>query len=101
MHKHYGLKGLLLVPIAVWGIFFVLPVVLAAESQTSPPPGAANSTTLDFANGLYVRKMYGPAISEYEKFIQANPGSPEVPSAQFRLADSYYFSKNQKKSLAF
>lgn len=45
--------------------------------------------------------MYGPAISEYEKFIQANPHSPELASARFRYADSYYFTKNYRSAIAY
>lgn len=96
MRKHYGHHRRSFVIVAALSVFFVMSVCCAADNQTTPPASASNSTTLDFANGLYVRKMYGPAISEYEKFIHSNPGSPEVASAQFRLADSYYFSKDYK-----
>lgn len=55
---------------------------------------------LDFANGLYARKMYGPAIAEYEKFLKHNPDSPDASSARFRYADSLYFSKDYAASIA-
>ena len=71
----------------------------AAESQ-GLPAGQAGSTTLDFANGLYARKMYGPAITEYEKFLKENPHSSESASARFRYADSFYFTKDYASAIA-
>lgn len=67
---------------------------LAEETQKT-----ASSGTLDFANGLYSRKMYGPAISEYEKFIQSSPDSSEAAAAYFRMADSYYFLKDYPRAV--
>ena len=78
-------------------VFFSSAFIQAADSQTSASPNA----TLDFANGLYARKMYGPAISEYEKFIQAHPDSPERASALFRAADSRYFTKNYRGAIEY
>ncbi len=70
--------------------------VFASESQSAEGSG----TTLDFANGLYARKMYGPAIAEYEKFLRDNPRSSEAASARFRFADSYYFTKDYAAAIA-
>ena len=67
----------------------------ASDSQAS-----TGSNTLDFANGLYARKMYLPAIAEYEKFLKMNPNSPEAASARFRYADSYYFTKDYAAAIA-
>lgn len=87
-----------------------MTLAAAAESQNAAPSAApadalvaraAPSATLDFANGLYARKMYGPAISEYEKFIRENPASPELASARFRYADSFYFSKNYRSAIDY
>src|SRR6185503_9220766 len=72
----------------------------ASESQGLPAGQTDSSTTLDFANGLYARKMYGPAITEYEKFLKQNPESPESGSARFRYADSYYFTKDYAAAIA-
>ena len=74
----------------------IFALVLAVTLQL---PVAA-SDALDFANGLYARKMYGPAITEYEKFLKANPHSPESASARFRYADSYYFTKDYASAIA-
>ena len=99
-HKDRGAIAGFLIVTAFFSVFSVSPSQ-AADTQASPAVTAntSNSTTLDFANGLYVRKMYDSAIGEYEKFIQNNPGSPEVSSAQFRLADSYYFSKDYQVAI--
>ncbi len=75
----------------------VLAVALQFPAAASESP---TSTALDFANGLYARKMYGPAITEYEKFLKANPHSPESASARFRYADSYYFTKDYASAIA-
>lgn len=66
----------------------------AADSNASETP------TLDFANGLYARQMYGPAASEYEKYLKTQPDSPETPSALYRYADSLYFLKKYPESEA-
>ncbi len=74
----------------------------AEQSSTANSSSAstAASTALDFANGLYARKMYGPAITEYEKFLRANPDSPDAAAARFRYADSFYFSKDYAGAIA-
>ncbi|HTL71251.1 MAG TPA: tetratricopeptide repeat protein [Candidatus Eisenbacteria bacterium] len=79
--------------VAVLTAFLFASFPASAESQNAAAPdAAAGSSTLEFANGLYSRRMYQPAIAEYEKFIRTNPGSPEIASARFRRADSYYFT---------
>ena len=71
------------------------PSALAADQKASQ-----TASSLDFANGLYARKMYGPAITEYEKFLRSNPGSPEAAAARFRYADAHYFSKDYAGAIA-
>lgn len=70
-----------------------------ASQPASRPAPAAAVPTLDFANGLYARRMYVPAISEYEKFIREAPASPEVASARFRIADSHYFTRSYRSAV--
>ncbi len=77
---------------------FSLPVY-AGEKQAAVS-NAGSSATLDFANGLYARKMYGPAIAEYEKFLKQHPNSPEVSSARFRYADSFYYTRDYASAIA-
>ncbi|MBI2095776.1 MAG: tetratricopeptide repeat protein [Candidatus Omnitrophica bacterium] len=84
-----------------------LTIALALLAMTVAAPCAAKSSssdpavTIDFANGLYARRMYGPAVGEYEKFIRLNPDSPELPSARFRAADSRYFSGSYKSAVFY
>lgn len=69
-------------------------------SPASPAPGPVeDSAVLDFANGLYARKMYGPAIEEYRKYLAAYPASPQAASALFRSADSLYFLKDYQAAI--
>jgi TolA-binding protein len=75
-----------------FSLIFFTPVCLAGETDNS---------NLDFANGLYARKMYAAAAQEYEKFIQANPASPEISSARFRIAESSYFLKDYEKAVFY
>jgi TolA-binding protein len=70
--------------------FLFTASIFASEAESTSNP----SLTLDFADGLYARRMYEPAAAEYQKFIRQNPVSPELASARFRLADSYYFLKD-------
>lgn len=72
----------------------------STATASTPPQIIAAQATLDFANGLYARKMYGPAITEYEKFLRANPDSPDASAARFRYADSFYFSKDYAGAIA-
>lgn len=71
-----------------------------ADALVAGAETAGGSTTLDFANGLYARKMYVPAIAEYEKFLKDNPRSSEAASARFRFADSFYFTKDYASAIA-
>ncbi len=85
---------------SIWVFLFSIVLAapgLAADNQTT---STAPSTSLDFANGLYARKMYAPALVEYEKFLRTNPRSPELASARFRYADSYYFTKDYAGAIA-
>jgi len=72
------------------------PAAPAAETSDSASQAATPEpvATLDFANGLYARKMYSAATDEYAKFIAVNPDSTEVSLARFRLADSKFFLKD-------
>jgi len=81
---------------------FALAIGLTtASARAAESAEPAGSTTLEFANGLYARKMYGPAIDEYAKFIESSPASPELASARFRYADSFYFTKNYKSAISY
>ncbi len=79
-----------------------LPVPAVADAMPSPsvaPEPAADSAPaqadaepenqLNYANGLYERKLYDLAVPEYEKFLGLYPGSPDRPTALFYLGQSY------------
>ncbi|OGW91935.1 MAG: hypothetical protein A3D28_00245 [Omnitrophica bacterium RIFCSPHIGHO2_02_FULL_63_14] len=93
VRHHSGLTRPLFLALA---LFLLMPSSRAAVS--SEKPGEVSSP-LDFADGLYARGMYKPAASEYLKFIETHPASPELASACFRLADSHYFLKEYPQAL--
>ncbi len=55
----------------------------------SPTEGKAQDQ-LDFADGLYERKMYLEAAEEYAEFIQSFPEHDKIPTALFRRAECLY-----------
>ncbi len=50
---------------------------------------APDQRQLDYANGLYSRKMYDLAVPEYEKYLGQFSGAPGRGSAYFYLGQSY------------
>ncbi len=44
----------------------------------------------DFANGLFSRKLFTEAITEYQTFIDKFRNSKKIPEVRFRLAESYF-----------
>ena len=65
------------------------------EDQPRPAPESssegesADQRQLDFANGLFSRKMYDLAVPEYEKYLGQFSGSPGRGAAFFYLAQCY------------
>ena len=63
------------------------------DDATSAPPApeteAPDQRQLDYANGLFSRKLYDLAIPEYEKFLGQFPGAPNRASAFFYLGECY------------
>ena len=66
-----------------------------APSDQAPPEAPPTETEapdrrqLDYANGLFSRKMYDLAVPEYEKYLGQYPGVPGRASAYFYLAECY------------
>lgn len=61
-----------------------------ANTEGPPPePEASDRRQLDYANGLFSRKLYDLAAPEYEKFLGQFPGAPGRSSAYFYLAECY------------
>jgi TolA-binding protein len=55
----------------------------------SSEPEASDRRQLDYANGLFSRKLYDLAAPEYEKFLGQYPGASGRSSAYFYLAECY------------
>ncbi len=83
-------------------IMRALPVpaeVEAIPAPTTPPPSASappNESTespaqnqLNYANGLFGRKLYDLAVPEYEKFLGLYPNSPDRVTALFYMGQAY------------
>ncbi|HEV2840181.1 MAG TPA: tetratricopeptide repeat protein [Chthoniobacterales bacterium] len=71
------------------------PNVQPSNPEQLPPESAPVETEapdrrqLDYANGLFSRKLYDLAIPEYEKFLAQYPGVPGRSSAYFYLGECY------------
>jgi len=61
------------------------PPLESAPGETEAP----DRRQLDYANGLFSRKLYDLAIPEYEKFLAQYPGVPGRSSAYFYLGECY------------
>src|SRR5947207_654631 len=65
-------------------------------------PEASDRRQLDYANGLFSRKLYDLAAPEYEKFLGQYPGAPGRSSAYFYLAECYRaLNKNSSARTSF
>src|SRR4051794_2997718 len=58
------------------------------ESQARETEGA-DQRQLDYANGLFARKLYDLAIPEYQKYLDDYPGRPGRANAYFSLGECY------------
>lgn len=61
----------------------------AAPGMENQAPESSEQRQLDYANGLFARKLYDLAAPEYEKFLGLYPESPHRASALFYLGESY------------
>ena len=62
------------------------------ENDSEPPTTESEGSDrrqLDYANGLFSRKLFDLAAPEYEKFLGQYPGAPGRASAYFYLAECY------------
>src|ERR1051325_6398935 len=59
-----------------------------SEGPSSEAEGA-DRRQLDYANGLFSRKLFDLAAPEYEKFLGQYQGAPGRASAYFYLAECY------------
>src|SRR5213594_3638409 len=59
-------------------------------SEASPREGQeAAQRQLDYANGLFTRKLYDLAAPEYQKYLDDYPGRPGRANAYFSLGECY------------
>src|SRR5881409_506739 len=68
-------------------------VLRSLKEESSEPPqhegqGAAQRQ-LDYANGLFTRKLYDLAVPEYQKYLDDNPGRAGRANAYFSLGECY------------
>jgi TolA-binding protein len=66
------------------------------DTEANPPStepmsesDASDRRQLEYANGLFSRKLYDLAAPEYEKYLGQYPGAPGRASAYFYLAECY------------
>jgi TolA-binding protein len=50
---------------------------------------ASDQRQLEYANGLFARKLYDVAIPEYQKYLDQYPGRPGRANAYFALGECY------------
>jgi len=68
-----------------------IPAPTEVPAAASPPnePEPSDKRQLDYANGLFARKLYDLAVPEYEKFLGLYPDSSGRPAALFYMGEAY------------
>ena len=68
-------------------------VLRSLKDQDTEPPAreteGADQRQLDYANGLFARKLYDLAIPEYQKYLDDYPGRAGRANAYFSLGECY------------
>lgn len=83
---------------------FILPFILiflfasrnVLSSEVTLPKDVEQ---LDFASGLFERKLYDMAITEYRKFIDTFKESELIGDAYFGIAESYFFAEKYNEAI--
>src|SRR5256714_7747957 len=74
-------------------------VLRSLKEDSSEPPAreteGADRRQLEYANGLFTRKLYDLAIPEYQKYLDDYPGASGRANAYFSLGECY---RNLNKS---
>jgi len=60
-----------------------------ASESSSPETEGADQRQLEYANGLFTRKLYDLAIPEYQKYLDDYPGRAGRANAYFSLGECY------------
>ncbi len=72
---------------------------LPVDEAPTPPPAAEGDQPekrqLEYANGLFTRKLYDLAVPEYQKYLDDYPGASGRANAYFSLGECY---RNLNKS---
>lgn len=85
-----------------------LKPVTPADFQPGPPPadqsaqspdGIPGQDQLDFANGLFARRLYAEAADEYEAYLRDFPQSPAAVQASLRLGQAAQAAQRYEKAL--
>ncbi|MBN1521703.1 MAG: tetratricopeptide repeat protein [Candidatus Aureabacteria bacterium] len=66
-----------------------------------PAAFSAEKEDWDFANGLYVRKIYDLSQKEYKRFIESYPKSPFINDAYYRIAESLWNLKRYEEAIPY
>src|SRR5215470_7014490 len=68
-------------------------VLRSLKDDVSEPPAreaeGADQRQLEYANGLFTRKLYDLAIPEYQKYLENYPGNAGRANAYFSLGECY------------
>src|SRR6266702_8298904 len=68
-------------------------VLRSLKEDSSEPPAreteGADRRQLEYANGLFTRKLYDLAVPEYQKYLEDYPGRPGRANAYFSLGECY------------
>lgn len=82
-------------PALALALAFAPVLLLGAPARgVAPPDGAAARRVpegLNFANGLFRDRLYGPAAAEYERFLKGARPGPDADEARFGLANARLF----------
>src|SRR5437763_786096 len=65
------------------------PLKEASSELPARETEGADRRQLEYANGLFTRKLYDLAIPEYQKYLEDYPGRPGRANAYFSLGECY------------
>ncbi|MFN2542897.1 MAG: tol-pal system YbgF family protein [Chthoniobacterales bacterium] len=57
--------------------------------EAAPPSEGADRRQIEYANGLFTRKLYDLAVPEYQKYLDDFRGGPGTANAYFSLGECY------------
>ncbi len=72
------------------GVLLAAVVLCCTLSGSAAAERDTAARQLDFANGLFLRKLYDMAAKEYAAYVQAYPGDATEEYARFQWAESLY-----------